>query len=715
MSEKSHKSLAPKWLRIVIPSVLIVVWFALAGIGGPYFGKISDVASNDQSTFLPASAESTKVQNEIGKFKEKKTIPAILIFTNNDKVLSTSDVNDIRNTVTPLAELDNVVDVSPPITSDDGKAVLVAVNAESDIEYKELLKQVREKVDAASLTVQMKMTGPLGFLDDLSKAFSGIDGLLLGVALLVVFIILLIVYRAPILPFVVLFTALTALTASILLVYFLAKANVVTLNGQVQGILFILVIGAATDYSLLFVARYREELTRHRRTYQAILSAWKRSFEPIVAAGGTVIAGLLCLLLSDLNSNKALGPVGSIGIVMAVLAALTLLPSILMAFGRTVFWPRRPLYVSDSSNEKIPLKGLWPSTARLVIRHHRAIWITTVGVLVAGTLGLLGLRADGIPQSDLILGDSEARDGQQLIDKHFAAGSGTPAYAVVPTKSLDKTVQSLDEDEGVSSVGVTATGIPTDSYPLGKSQATMPPILRVGAKPTVVNDEVLLSITLANSPDSDEAQATIERLREKLHAIDSAIKVGGQTAVQLDVNNAARHDRNLIIPTVLIVITLILMVLLRSIVAPIILLLTTILSFAAMLGISSLVFNHVFQFPGADPSVVLYGFIFLVALGIDYNIFLMTRVREESLRLGTKKGVLVGLIVTGGVITSAGIVLAATFAALAVIPILFLAQLAFIVALGVLLDTAIVRSLLVPSIIYDIEKRAWWPAKKPSK
>lgn len=715
MSDKSHKNIAPKWLRVIIPLLLFVTWFAVAGIGGPYFGKISDVTSNDQTTFLPASAESTQVQNEIADFKEKKTIPAILVFSNNDKKLSAKDVAAVQQAVTPVKDLTSVVSVSPPILSDDKQAILVAVGATSDVEYKKLLPQIREKIDAADLSVEMKITGPLSFLSDLAKAFSGIDGILLGVALLVVFIILLIVYRSPILPFVVLFTALTALTAAILLVYYLAKADIVTLNGQVQGILFILVIGAATDYSLLFVARYREELAHHRMTYQAIFSAWKRSFEPIVAAGGTVIAGLMCLLLSDLSSNKALGPVGSLGIVMAVLAALTLLPSILMAFGRSIFWPRRPLYIGESREDSVPTKGIWPATGRFVSKHYRAIWITTLIVLTAGTMGLFGLRADGVPQSDLILGKSEARDGQKILDAHFAAGSGTPTFVILPEKSIDDAVSVLDKDSGVDSVAVTATGTPTETIPLGKSKNQIPAWLLINAKPTVVNDEVLLNVTLTDTPDSLQAQQTVERLRDKLRSVDSAARVGGTSAVQLDTNSAARHDRNLIIPIVLAVITLILMLLLRSIAAPIILLLTTILSFAATLGISSLVFNNAFQFPGADPSVVLFGFIFLVALGIDYNIFLMTRVREESLRLGTKKGVLVGLIVTGGVITSAGIVLAATFAALAVIPILFLVQLAFIVALGVLLDTIVVRSLLVPAVIYDIGKRAWWPASKPRK
>lgn len=706
-----HKD-APKWIRVLIPGILIIVWFALAGVGGPYFGKISAVVDNDSSSFLPASAESTKVRDQLGKFQSDNTIPALLVFTNGDKEVPMSKITEVSAATQKLTDLDGISGVSPPILSDDKQALLVVVSAKSDAAYKDLVPAISTKINSADTGLSMAITGPLGFLYDLGKAFSGIDGLLLGVALLVVFVILLIVYRSPLLPFVVLFTSLSALTVAILAVYYLAAADILTINGQVQGILFILVIGAATDYSLLFVARYREELERHERTYQAVLAAWKRAFEPIIAAGGTVIAGLLCLLLSDLDSNKALGPVGALGIAMAVIAALTLLPSIMALFGRKVFWPRSPRFLGELAKETAPTKGIWPNTARFVARHARATWITTVIILGIGAWGLLGLKANGVSDSDLILGKSEARDGQALLDKHFPGGSGAPAYVIIPEKSLDDAVSTLEKDSGVSDVSVTATGTPSGLLPLGKAKEQLPAFVTAKAKPTIVDGSVLLSVTLADSPDSDKAEATIDRMRSELRGVNDAAIVGGTTAVQVDSNKASIHDRNVIIPAILVVITVILMVLLRSAVASILLLLTTILSFAAALGVSSLVFNHVFQFPGADPSVVLYGFVFLVALGIDYNIFLMTRVREESLRRGTRKGVLVGLVMTGGVITSAGIVLAATFAALAVIPILFLAQLAFVVAFGVLLDTIVVRSLLVPSLVYDIGKFTWWPSKK---
>lgn len=727
----------PKWLRVLVPSVLIVIWFAVAGIGGPYFGKISEVASNDQSSFLPASAESTKVAGELKKFQDQSTIPAIIVFEDQGSELPSETITAITEATASLSELDGSAGpVSPPIVSEDKQAAFVVANMQNGADYDLYVEELREKLNEAELPIGFAVTGPVGFLSDLGAAFEGIDGLLLAVALSVVFVILIVVYRSPILPFLVLFTSLFALCAAILVVFYLAKADIITLNGQVQGILFILVIGAATDYALLFVARYREELKRHAKAYEALIVSWKKSIEPIAAAGGTVIAGLLCLLLSDLASNKALGPVGAIGILLAIISALTLLPSLLLVWGRKVFWPRIPAFVKASASEDLKIdekgKGLWQRVAQFVATHTRRTWVITTLVLVVLSLGIFQLRADGVSQSEFVLGNSEARDGQAAIDRHFPGGSGTPAYVVTPADTVAETVRVLEADPGVASVSAKAENSPSGTVPLGKAEedllsqlsAAIPEnvpnreVLIASANPfsdatiKVVDNEVLLEATLQDSPDSEAAQVTVERLRGSLENVSDQTRVGGTAAVQLDTRVSSERDRAVVIPAVLLVITVILMALLRSILAPLILLATTLLSFAATLGLAALVFNGVFGFPGADPSVVLYGFIFLVALGIDYNIFLMTRVREESLRFGTRRGTLRGLIATGGVITSAGIVLAATFAALAVIPILFLAQLAFIVAVGVLIDTIIVRSLLVPALAYDIGKKVWWPSKK---
>ncbi len=699
----------PKYLRILIPGLLILVWFVAGGIGGPYFGRIDEVASNDQTTFLPASAESTQVTKELKKFQDETSIPSILVFNEEGTQLSSESLAVIGEATQSLSDIEGVSgQISPPIVSEDGEAALVLVNMESGTEYREFVAEIRTTLDEAELSSEYYVSGPVGFLNDLGEAFAGIDGLLLVVALAVVCIILLLVYRSPILPFIVLINSLFALCAAILVVFYLAQAGLIALNGQVQGILFILVIGAATDYALLFVSRYREELTRHKEVHKAIIASWKRSLEPIVAAGGTVIAGLLCLLLSDLSSNKALGPVGAIGIALAIVATLTFLPSLLMLFGRVAFWPRKPK-VAETSVATIESKGLWPAIARFLKRRSRIIWIASTAVLVVMSLGIVQLKADGVAQSDLILGSSDARNGQSVIDAHFPGGSGTPVQIIAPSEDLEAITESLTEIEGVASISVRADNSPSGSLPLTGDQTQVP--IFAAATPKVVDGEVLIEATLQDAADSKEAEETIITMRETLHAIDQSILVGGVSATQLDTKTSAEHDRAVVIPAVLVVITVILMLLLRSILAPIILLITTVLSFTATLGISALIFNNILGLPGADPSVVLYGFIFLVALGIDYNIFLMTRVREESLRVGTRRGVLIGLIVTGSVITSAGIVLAATFAALAVIPILFLLQLAFIVAFGVLLDTTVVRSLLVPAIIYELDNKSWWPAQ----
>ncbi len=719
----------PKWVRVLLPGAIILVWLALGGIGGPYFGKISQVATNDQSSFLPASAESTKVSNELQKFQTQKSIPAIVVFTKNDQKLPDDAVTKIKTETLKLSSLPEVSgSVSPPIVSDDGKAALVVINAKDDADYRVFVPELRNSLTSANLGVDFKITGPFGFLYDLGKAFEGIDGILLLVALAVVFVILLVVYRSPTLPFLVLFNSMFALSASILVVYYLAKADIVTINGQVQGILFILVIGAATDYSLLFISRYREELTRHKQTYQAILTSWKRSIEPIAAAGATVVAGLLCLLLSDLNSNKALGPVGAVGIVMAVISSMTLLPSLLLMGGRKLFWPRMPHFNGEDAALTVPKNSVWPRVARLVESHTRTVWIVSGLTLLVLSAGILQLRADGVAQSDLILGPSDAREGQKLVDKHFPGGSGAPTQVIVAQNNVDKVVAAIEKDSDVATVYARANNSPTGTIPYGKTADKITAQIQQATKalgpqfafnpfgnatPKVIDGEILLEVTLKSTSDSIDAQHTVERLRTAIHDVDASASVGGAAAIQLDVRKAALHDQMVVIPAVLVVITIILTLLLRAVFAPLLLLATTIVSFTATLGVSALLFNHVFNFPGADPSIVLFGFIFLVALGIDYNIFLMTRVREESLHRGTRKGVLVGLVATGGVITSAGIVLASTFAALAVLPILFLAQLAFIVAFGVLNDTVIVRSLLVPALVYDIGRKVWWPAKKP--
>ncbi len=746
--EKRHKTVntAPKWARILIPLVLITAWIGAMGVGGPYFGRIDEVSEVDLTAFLPKSAEATRVNEESKKFRSEKLLPAVIVYEAQGDQLAPGTEQAINALSKKLANIDGIEGVlSPAIISEDKKAALVTVPINSGAEISEVVKETRATIaDAYISQTKGYVTGPAGFAGDLNVAFSGIDGVLLLVALAVVFVILIIVYRSPVLPILVLITSLSALSASIAIVWNLANVGLVELNGQVQGILFILVIGAATDYSLLYVSRYREELYVHGNKLASTLAAWKGSVEPILASGGTVIVGLLCLLLSDLASNKALGPVGAIGVGMSVIAALTFLPAMLYTVGRVSFWPIVP-HADNVARKAHRIKlenGFWHRVGVWVAARPRPIWIVTVVVLLVSAFGMTQLRADGVAQSDLILGKSEARDGQAVVDAHFPGGSGSPALVVVDAAKSAQVVATLESDRGVDSVSTVASDSPSGLKPLGRAEAEIkntiessieasiassgmpavpgaPTVQQLvdkaypfaNAKAKVVEGRELLQVTLTDTPDSQAAKDSIVRLRQSLRVVDSSVLVGGTTAVQYDTNQASIRDRAIIIPTVLFAITVILMVLLRSVLAPILLLLTTVISFGASLGIAAFLFNNVWGFPGADPSVVLYAFVFLVALGIDYNIFLMTRVREESLKLGTQAGVIKGLVVTGGVITSAGIVLAATFAALAVIPIMFLAQLAFVVAFGVLLDTVIVRSLLVPALIRDIGSIVWWPSK----
>lgn len=741
MGNTDKPSVPSKWLRILLPAVLIVVWFVIGAFGGPFFGKISEVADNGFAGFLPSSSESTKVRDELKKFQDDSSLPVIILF-NSDEGISAETVKKIDLQAYAVQNVEGVSGrVSPVTLSDDEEAAFVAIPLGSKEKQQSVIDEVKRVYANAGLkNVSIQATGPAAFTAGLNKAFAGIDGILLLTALAMVFVILIFVYRSILLPIIVLMTSIFALSASIMLVWWLAKNDYVDLNGQVQGILFILVIGAATDYSLLFVSRYREALYKYKSKFEAIKVAYKGAFEPIIASGGTVIVGLMCLLLSDLKSNKALAPVGGIGVAFAVIAALTFLPAVLYALGRSSFWPIRPSAdpAASKRHKQRLAKGFWHNIGVMVNKHAALTATLSAIVLVVLALFSTQLKADGVAQSDLILGKSEARDGQAELSRHFTAGSGSPAQIIVPENLVNQVVKVVDDTKGTDGVNAVATGVEAGIKPLGEAENKIKDKIRSGIeaktpantrtfvpidamveaaypfKDAVVktaDGKSLLQVTLSDKADGQAAKNTILRLRDRLSELSNKVYVGGPTAVQLDTLEASIRDRMIILPAVLIAITIILMILLRSIVAPIILLVSTVLSFAATLGVAALLFNHVFGFPGADPAVILFGFVFLVALGIDYNIFLMTRVREEALKRGTAEGVIKGLVVTGGVITSAGIVLAATFAALGVIPILFLFQIAFIVAFGVLLDTFVVRSLLVPALIRDIGSFVWWPSK----
>lgn len=658
---------------------------------------------------------------------DRTQIPALVLLEGSVNVATIASINQHLQTIPNLTikyleeykgTKDSGILISRYLSPDsplvafpasDGKALLVsipvlyqALEAQLDNEkpvLTALIKTIRDDMNAWSEAngFESSVTGFAALLSDLFGAFGGIDSTLLLTTLGVVSIILIFVYRSPVLWILPLMSALFALSTAGGLIYLLAKNDVITVNGQSQGILTILVLGAATDYALLLIARYREELHHHASRFDAMKAAYRGVFEPIIASGATVAVSLLVLLLSELSGNRGLGPIGAIGVVCAMLTILTFLPALLVIFGRWIFWPRIPRFDDVDAN----LSGLWSKVGATVQKRPRRIWIITA----TGLLGLAAfsttLDANGLSTSESFTTRPESVVGQELLLKHFPGGQGEPTEIVVKSSQIQEVISTVLNIEGVDS-----------AEPMRNTSNTP------GAGSTdikIVDGRAIVQVTLSTAPDSVGARETIPLIRAAVKAIDPTILVGGSSAVYYDVDQSSRRDNQLIIPVVLVLIGIILALLLRSLAAAALLLGSVILSYAATLGVCQLVFEHIFNFPGADTSFPLFTFVFLVALGIDYNIFLMTRVREESVKLGTRAGVIKGLTVTGGVITSAGIVLAATFGVLGILPLVFLAQLGFAVAFGVLLDTVIVRSLLVPALVHDIGGKVWWPSKLQSK
>ncbi|MFJ7332226.1 MMPL family transporter [Streptomyces sp. NPDC101110] len=685
-------STAPRWARRLVPLVLLLVWLGVGGTLGPYAGKLGEVATNDQAAFLPRSAESTRVLQARAAFDRAETVPAIVVWTADGEQFTAERQAEAGRAVAALAGKPGVAGrPSPALLSEDREAIQAVVPLKPDLgdELPTALDTVREAARGVPGTT-VHIAGPAASQADLSDAFAGIDGLLLGVALGAVLLILLLVYRSVLLPLLIILGSVFALGLACAVVYALADRDVVRVDGQVQGILSILVIGAATDYALLLAARFREELALREDRFAAAVAAVRRSFGAITASAATVALGLLALLASDLTNNRALGPVGAIGIGCAVLVTLTFLPAVLALLGRTAYWPSRPKAPEESAEGS----GVWRRVARTVDGRPRRTWVVTALVLAVCAAFAPSLSSKGVPLDEIFVNDAPSVTAQATLGEHFPGGSGNPAVVIADADRTAAVTAAARGTEGVASAGaVSASGRPGAGEPL------------------VVDGRVRVDVTLKAAADSDAAKETVERLRARVHAVPGAdALVGGYTAQQFDTQRTAARDRTVIVPIVLAVILLILMLLLRSLLVPVLLVATVGLNFLATLGVSALVFQHLLGFGGTDASVPLYGFVFLVALGVDYNIFLMSRVREESLAHGNRQGVLRGLTTTGGVITSAGVVLAATFAALMVIPLAFLVQIAFIVAFGVLLDTLVVRSLLVPALVIDIGPRAWWPS-----
>jgi RND superfamily putative drug exporter len=665
---------------------LVGFWLVVGALTGPYAGRLADVATNDPAAFLPSSAESTKVTELQARMTAQQGLPVIMVWQVSDGNVTPGQLDAANRVIGEVTDLPGVVGNPTPVQpSRDGEALQGVVTVRADLG--DATGDVVEQIRAAASNVpdsSVYLAGPAATQVDLIDAFAGIDGILLAVALTVVLLILLLVYRSAVLPFVVILTAVLALGLASAVVYRLADLEAIRVDGQVQGILFILVIGAATDYALLLAARFREELTAGHDRLFAIRRALRGSVGAIVASGATVALGLLALLLSDLRNTRALGPAGAIGIGCAMFAVLTFLPAALVLLGRTTYWPARPKPVTPDGTAAGGGHRLWRRVATTVDRRPRRIWVgSLLGLTVAAAFAPT-LTIGAVPLSELFINQTPSVAAQQVLEEHFPAGQGNPAVIIANRTAAPRVIAAARDTAGVA-----------DVRPAGATAG-----------------RVQLNATLTDPADSLAAQDTVVRLRDVVHDVPGAdALVGGYTAQQYDTLTTTTRDRNRIVPVVLTVVLLILIGLLRSLVAPALLVATVALNYLAALGVAGLVFRYLFDFTAVNPAVPLYGFVFLVALGVDYNIFLMTRVREETLRSGTRLGVLAGLTATGGVITSAGVVLAATFAALAVIPLSFLWQIAFIVGFGVLLDTLLVRSLLVPALVRQIGPATWWPGR----
>ena len=711
-------------LGIAVVGLLV---FLVGALGGSYQGRLGEVQKNDNAAYLPATAESTRVGDEARRFIDVETVPGFVVY-HRDGGLTAADKAAIGADLADFRAIDGVAadQVAGPQFSADGQTASTAVpligrtgsttvNGEQLVAVEQQVLKVARDGAPAGLAVHSAGVG--GLLVAFIDSFSGLDSTLLLVAGIVVVVILLVVYRSPVLWFFPLFSAVLALGAASLAIYYLAKNGVLTLNGQSQGILFVLVIGAGTDYALLLISRYREELHTHESRVAAMTQAWRGAAPAIGASAATVILGLLCLGFGELNSDRSLGPVCAIGIACTVVVMLTFLPAFLALFGRWVFWPRTP-HVDRASD--IATHGVWWRFAQGLGRRARPAWIGATVVLLAFLAFLPTLDSNGLAITDSFTNEPDAVVGQRLYDASFPQGAGAPAVIATNADAVDEVIAAVSAVPGVATDPGSVCVAPDfaklaqlaagGGFPAGAPAPNGCLPAEVQVQPH--DGRILVDAVLADRFDTAAAQRTVQRIRDAVHAIPGAdARVGGQAAVQYDTLQASRHDRNLIIPIVLAVILVVLAVLLRALVAPVLLILTVLLSFGATLGVSALVFDHLFDFAGADPGFPLFAFVFLVALGIDYNIFLMTRVREETVRHGTREGILRGLAVTGGVITSAGIVLAATFAVLTVLPLVFAAQIGFTVAFGVLLDTFLVRSVLVPALCTDVGRRIWLPSR----
>jgi RND superfamily putative drug exporter len=690
--------------------VVLAIWIVAVVFMTPLGAKLADETEDDTASFLPDSAESTRVVEILDEeFDEGETTQGIVIYQ-RDGGLTEADQDRIASDAQALDDLaDNelpLISALVPFSGD--KETDALVSPDGDLAYTVLIvptdfekagdwgKNVRDEVGSDEEGLNVLVSGDLGFTADADEVFGELDTKLLLATVALVLFLLGAIYRAVLValsPILVVFFAYTIAQGFI---YLMAESGA-TVSSNSTGILIVLMFGVGTDYCLLLVSRYREELHRIEDKHDAMRRALTRSGPAILASGLTVALAMLTLTLADSNNTATLGPVAAIGVASAMLAGLTLLPSLLTIFGRTGFWPRRATVAYDPSTEGVARQGIWRRFGDKVLQRPGTALMVTATVFIAGALGLIAYKID-YSTTTFFKESVESVEGFKLIEEAFPAGALAPTTVLLQREdgevSEDDVASATAQLEGVDGI---ASVTPTGRTSPDGSAATLD---------LVLEDDPYTKAALNVIPD---VRASVDDLPDGLTAL-----VGGGSAIQYDFDSATESDLKLIVPIVLVVIGIILAILLRALVAPLVLIASVIMGFLCTLGLSVLFIRFVVGDAGFDASIPTFAFIFLVALGIDYTIFLMARVREEARTYGTREGTLRALAATGPVITSAGIILAGTFGVLMTLPVTFTFDLGFMVALGILLDTFIVRTIMVPAAIELIGDKIWWPSTAES-
>lgn len=663
----------------------IVLVVAFAGVAALFALGSSSSAETAPTNGLPDSAESVQVSKILETFPDADTTSALLVFAADDgQALNPETVAAIQQKAFgDLVDLTPDGFIPPPQVSEDGTVALLVVplEPETDVAAQTARAEEIRALAADGLDgVRTYLTGPEGFEVDIAAVFDGADFTLLLTTVIVVAVLLLITYRSPWLWLVPLIVIGTADASAGIVARRVAEAVGVQLDASITGILSVLVFGAGTNYALLLIARYRDELRLAEDRREAMRRAVRGAGPAIIASGSTVALALATLLLGELSGNRALGLACAVGVVVAMVFALIVLPAALVLFGRWLFWPYIPRFGSPDAISRSP----WGKLGRGVSRRPVVVAITGAVVLGALASGLFFVQT-GLSQNDRFLQKPDAVKGQEVLAEAFSAGATSPATVVAKPADAEAVVEAATGLEGVDSARIV--------------EAT--------------TDWARIDVTLNASAETPEAFAAIERMRADFDGIGSSqTLVGGLDAQALDVAGAQQRDQSLIIPLILVLVFIVLVILLRALLAPVLLLLAVVASFFSAVGAAWWLFQTpLFAFPAIDTNVLLFSFLFLVALGVDYSIFLVTRAQEESRTLGTTQGMIRALAATGAVITSAGILLAAVFAVLGVLPLITLTQIGIIVCIGVLIDTLLVRTVIVPAMAFIAGDRFWWPRK----